>query len=71
MANRFQSDYFIVSRAAYDLQKKAWFVHVNISWRSEGELHIHKLSPPKYFDTSAQATDEGFRLADFWINQKS
>ena len=64
------NDYSFVTRAAYDRQKKAWFVRVNISWREDGLIHTNTLNPTKYFETVAEATEAGFRLAELWSTER-
>jgi hypothetical protein len=70
MANKIYKDHLIVSRPRYDEIEKTWFAYVTISWRGNGHLHIHSLDPPKAFEAKEDATVEGFRLADLWVDHR-
>jgi hypothetical protein len=62
--------HLIVCRATHSEDNAQWFVSAHISWRVAGHSHLHTLKPATPFETEEDATAEGFRMAELWVDNK-
>jgi hypothetical protein len=70
VANKTYKDHLIVSRPIHNEDDPQWCLFVSISWSVDGNFHTHSLKTRKTFETEEEATDEGLRFGELWVDNK-
>jgi hypothetical protein len=70
MRTRLYKEYVIASLPELDISRKVWLIKAAIFWQQNADVHTHSLRPPRSCPTEAEALEEGFRLAELWIDHK-